>query len=427
MTRENLINFIPKPSNKEVIIYDVSLSDLIDVDVMKEYKELLPIFNLCKQQFLGYKNNLEEYQNMLNNIYLYKQSWTVEDYLFALQNDKKTYKTLYGEVKKIETKISTLEKNIKIIDEKIQMQTIKEREELEKKKQNIDKKIDENVEKMVSLREVYATLKIQDEKLKEAIKENQEDFEVLQIMVETINKGECKCQYCGSKLSNVSENSLFYKRTCSNLEKNKENLEKLLEKKKKNDEQLKEYDKQLKDIRQELNNDSKFKSSDFIFYQKKSMQVLKLEGQKDVMFKELNELRKTLERKSETKKPEFIQLKTRIEQCELSLENLKKIKSMKEKMQQDTEEYNKLKTELIEMKNKMEKYKTFLSYFFKIYEQKAAEFCGKDFKFKIFEFEDYTLKECFEIYYKNVKYENLATISKRKVEAILEEKFIFYQ
>jgi hypothetical protein len=37
MNRKQLINFIPKPENKDVIIYDLSLSDLIDKDVFKEY------------------------------------------------------------------------------------------------------------------------------------------------------------------------------------------------------------------------------------------------------------------------------------------------------------------------------------------------------------------------------------------------------
>ena len=73
---------------------------------------------------------------------------------------------------------------------------------------------------------------------------------------------------------------------------------------------------------------------------------------------------------------------------------------------------------------KMEQYKKFLTIFFKIYEQKANEFCGKDFKFKIFEFEDYKLIEKFEIYYKTIKYENLSIESKNKVDKILNEKFL---
>ena len=50
MNRKQLINSIPKPENKDVIVYDMSLSDLIDKDVFKEYNELLPIFLMKQEQ-----------------------------------------------------------------------------------------------------------------------------------------------------------------------------------------------------------------------------------------------------------------------------------------------------------------------------------------------------------------------------------------
>ena len=100
MNRKQLINSIPKPENKDVVVYDMSLSDLIDKDVFKEYNELLPIFLIKKEQYNGLEFKLKEYQNSIDNIYLFKKDWTREDYLQALQNNKKTYTTLYNDIKK---------------------------------------------------------------------------------------------------------------------------------------------------------------------------------------------------------------------------------------------------------------------------------------------------------------------------------------
>ena len=426
MNREDLINFIPKPSNRDVIIYDTSLKDLIDIDVVEEYKTLLPVFNLCLQQYMGYKNNIEKYEKTLNSIYLFKHGWSEEDYLFHLQNEKKTYANLYGPIKKIESNITMLQKKIKMFDDKIQMQIARENKSIEERKKNIEKRINENVDKLISLKERMSTLKFEKEKITDLLKENQEEFSVLQKIVEQIETGTCKCDYCGSTLKNISPNSNFYKRTYKNIETNKAELAKILEKKAKNDEQISSFSATIKEVKTELNNDINFKEEQFTFYRKKSPEVLKLEGQRDEMLNNIHNLQKELQSHSETKSKQFIEMKNKIEKYELSLENLQKIKNMKESLSINQKEYLKLKDDLVQMKEKMNKYKTFLTIFFKIYEQKASEFCGKDFQFKIFDFENnYTLVEKFEIYYKTIKYENLSSTSRKQVDKILQEKFLF--
>lgn len=425
MNRQTLIKFIPKPSNNDVIIYDITLKDLVDVDVFKEYMELLPVFNISYQHFLEYENNLKEYQKKINEIYLFKPNWSEEDYLFHLQNEKKTYSNLYGPIKKIESNISLLQKKVKMINDKIEMQNAKEANDIEDKKKNIDKRINENVDKLIDLKEKYTTLNTEANKIKELLKENEEEFSELQLITDGIKKGECKCKYCGSKLSNVSPNSLFYKRTVKNLEKNKKELEELLQKQSINAEALKEVEENIKEIKQTLNNDSKFKSQDFNFYQKKSVEILKLEGKRDYMLNDIAAWEKELEKNSQSKTSHFLDLKNKIEQYEISLENLQKIKELKKQMQPQKEEYLKLKTEITAMKTKMDQYKQFISIYFKIYEQKAAEYCGKGFRFKIFDFEDYSLIEKFELYYNEVEYNHLNSKTRIRVDDFLKEKFYF--
>ena len=331
MNRDILINFIPKPTNNQVIIYDTSLKDLINEDVFEEYKKLLPVFNLQMAQFLGYKNNIEDYKKKINEIYLYKKNWSEDDYLYYLQNEKKTYANIFNSIKRVESNIEMLKKKVKIIEEKITMQEIKEAKDIENKKKNIDNRINENVEKLLHLKEVASTLKIESEKIKESLQDNQEDFEMLQKILEDMENGNCRCRYCNSKLSNVSKDSNFYKRTYKNLERNKNELNKLLDNKKKNDEQLSKYNAEIKTLREEIKNDTNFKSQNFNFYQKKSLQILKLEAEKDLMLNNILKLEKDLENNPEAKSKQFLELKDKINKYEISLENVQKIKTMKEK------------------------------------------------------------------------------------------------
>lgn len=427
MNRDILINFIPKPKNEEVILYDTSLKDLIDVDVMKEYKELLPTFNFSCQQFLGYKGNIENYEKQIDGIFLLRTSWTEEDYLYNLQNYKKTYANMYGPIKKMESNIELLQRKIEGLNENIQYQKAKDEKDMVQKRKNIDKQINENVDRVTFLKECLATFKIEQEKINKNIQENQEEFLVLEAMFEAMENGEGKCQYCGHKLSNVSKNSNIYKKTMKNLLKNKKEMEKLLELKDKNDTQIKEYEKQIAEIKEALKNDSNFKSQTYNFYQKKSEAVLRLEGQRDSMLKQIEEIKKKLSTSADANSDRFLELKSNIKKCELSLENLQKVKEIKEKIEKERIEYNRLYKEIAEMRQKIDKYIKFLTIFFRIYEQKAADFCGKEFKFKIFEFDKYTLIEKFEIYYNSVLYENLEQKKKRLVEDFLIEKFLVFE
>ncbi|MGN1327551.1 MAG: hypothetical protein ACI4VQ_05725, partial [Clostridia bacterium] len=99
---------------------------------------------------------------------------------------------------------------------------------------------------------------------------------------------------------------------------------------------------------------------------------------------------------------------------------------IKQKNYEKNEKYKEIKNELSKLIAQMDQYKKFLTIFYKIYEQKASEFCGKDFKFKIFDFENYNLIEKFEVYYKSIEYNNLSPIVKETVGKILAEKFTFY-
>lgn len=426
MNREDFIKFIPKPENKDVILYDISLQDLIDVDVLLEYNKLYPIFISKKEQYLNLKAKLEEYNKIINEIYLFKKSWTEEDYLQALRDDKKTYSILYGDIKKIENNICMLQRNLKGINEKIQIQESKENKRIDDKKESIEKDIEKNKEKLLNYKNYLDSYKLSLEEINNKINENEEEFELISLMQNNLETGECKCEYCGRTIKKVDENSLIYKKIYNNLEKNKNKLQKLLEQQNKLELSIAYYEAEIKKIKSDLNNDIQFKKENKNIYLKKNLEVLKLEAVRDELLNNISKYEKELKSNSRTQNTKFLELKDNINKYELSLNNINKIKELKEENKKEIKEYTKLKSELKEILNKLDLYLKFINIYFKILQQKAEEYCGKDYKFKFAKIEDYQFIPILEIYYKGVKYEELSSKDSDEVHKFLIEKFSIY-
>ena len=51
MLREKIFEIIPKPSNKDVISYNEDLIDLLDIDVIFEYKNDFSIYEVKKNNY----------------------------------------------------------------------------------------------------------------------------------------------------------------------------------------------------------------------------------------------------------------------------------------------------------------------------------------------------------------------------------------
>jgi chromosome segregation ATPase len=426
MNRKQLINFIPKPENSDIIVYDLSLSHLIDKDVFKEYYELLPIFLNKKEQYLTLESKLKEYQNSIDNIYLLKKDWTKQDYLQALQNNKKTYSTLYNDIKKIENNIEILQEKIRNIDDKIKIQLAKEQKDRENKVKNIDENITKNKDMLLNFKDKLSYHKLLLEKIESEISENNEDFEMLVKMQQQLKSGTCQCQFCGHVVKTCSEDSKLYSRLTKNFEKNKLQLEKLLANKNSMETEIAYLENEIKKIKIELNNDIEFKKQNHNLYTKKSIEILKLEALRDEMINNVSELEKQLKNNPRLNSKQYLDLKNIIDKYELSLNNLDRIEEIKKDFAQDIEKFNIIKEESKELLFKIEKYIKFISIYYKIYEQKANEYFGKEFKFKLFKFDQYALQEKFEIYYNDIEYSELSKKDKEKVEKIFYEKISFY-
>ena len=407
------------------MIYDITLTDLIDVDVFYEYNKLLPNYLDVKNRYKTLKEKLDQSIKEIDNMYLYNSSWGEKDYLLKLSDAKKVYSKLFGDVKKIENNITSLEKQITVANQKIELQKAKEENLIENSKKNVDERIEKNnqlLEQYRIKRNYFLDLL---KRINKNIKENEEEFSILVDMQSHLQDKTFVCKYCGSKINITTENienSHIYKRLANNIMDNKTELTNLLARQSEIKANKDQYDKEMKRIQAELTNDISLKSQDNVFYTKKSQEILKLEGFRDKMINNIDELKKQLKTKSETNTDKYLSLKKEIERYEISLDNLSKIKQLKFKNSDLITNIDKLKKELLPMHEKIEKYVSFISIYFKIYEQKLTEFLGEDYKFNLFSFEDDSLKEILKITYKGLNYSDLSINEMENIDKYIYSK-----
>lgn len=426
MKRDDFIKFIPKPKNEDVILYDISLNNLIDVDVVQEYEKLYPIFINEKSKFEKLKKEIELYKKSINEVYLYNPSWSEEDYLNKLRDDKKTYSILYSNIKKGETNIEILQKKVAAMSEKIQIQIAKENKERENKYENINQDIETNKENLIKFKGSVEIYRYTVKKIDEQIKEAKEDLKLFKISEERLKKGNYECICCGKKLRKNDDVSIISQRLQNNTIKRKMEIKELTEKKVKAETNLAYYEDELSKVQTKLNNDIVFKKEYKNTYIKKSLEVLKLEAMRDEMLNKITQIKHEINEDSNINSKKFIELKNRIEIYENSLENLKKIKNTKQELKEKMDNFQQIEDNFNKITKTIQQYVSFLTIYYKIYEQKASNYCGPDYKFKFFRVENYKIIDIFEIYYNGIEYTQLSKEELDIVDKNLIEKFSIY-
>lgn len=422
MNRDDFIKVIPKPTNEDVILYDISLKDLIDVDVPYEYCKLLPVFKKEKKDFLKMQKDINNYKEIINQTFLYNPSWSKEKYLEELQENMKTYSTLYGNIKRKEDEIKIFQKKIEAINEKIIIQKNIEEKEDEERQQNIDNEIEDNKINFKKTNDILDTYKSSLKRIEEQIRNVREDLKILNLSERQLNLGIYKCFCCGKEIEN-DESEYITNHIKNNIIKYKENLKTLLEEKEKIKSTIKYYKDELSKIKAESKNNLSFKRNYKRMYIKKSTEILKLEACRNTYFDEIEKVKQSLKDEPYINSKKFLELKNRIEKYNLSLENLRKIKNMKALIGQQMGIYNKKQDEIKEMENLIKKYLSFLNIYYKIYEQKASQFAGPDYKIKLFNIENYEIVKILNIKYKDVDYPMLKKRDKQEVDKNLIKKF----
>lgn len=426
MDRYDIIKIIPKPSNQDVIVYDFSLKNLLDINVIENYNKDLAAYKIKKDNYILLDAEIKQYEDSLNKIYLYMKNWSEMDYIERLKEEKKYYSKIYSTIKKIENNIDILEKKYKSINEQIEIQKNKDKKEIENKKKNIDSEIENTKNKISKIKERISEYDLQYKRIEEHISDIKEEINLLEQMQENITTNhEYKCQYCGTIITHEGSKRRIYNLLQKSIDKNIKKISVLQNDFNKAEQSLAYYENELSSLKSILKNNIEFKKQDYNFYIKKSIKVLELEAIRDEILKNIVELKEQYHKNSDTSKKDFIETKDRISKYELSLENLKKIKENKENFKEKYQQLNKLKNELIELHNNLKEYKKFLEIYYKIYEQKINDYFGKDIKFKLFKFEGIELKEIFQVFYKDIEYTELPKKMKEDFDNIYIEKISY--
>ena len=423
MNRDDFIKFIPKPTNEDVILYDISLKDLIDVDVPTEYAKLLPIFKETKKNFLKLKEEIDIYTETINQIFLVNPSWSEETYLQKLREDMQTYSIFYGNIKKKEDEIKILQKKIEAINDKIIIQKNKEDKDNEIRNADIIDKIEENKISLKKFKDIIDVYKNSSKRIDEQIRNIKSDLKILKESESQLLKGTYRCFCCGKKIKE-NESEKIINKIKLNIEKNTELLNNLMKEKEKNQNILNFYKDELSKVKIELQNNLNFKRNYKNMYIKKSVEILKLEASRNEYLNKIAQKNEDLKNEPQMNSKKFLELKNRIEKYKVSLENLKKIKSMKGNTAIRIKKYEQKRIELKKIETLITKYLTFLNIYYKIYEQKASQYAGPEYKIRFFEIKNYEIIKILNINYNGVEYSQLSKRDKQIVDKNLAEKFL---
>lgn len=423
MNRDDFIKFIPKPTNEDVILYDISLKDLIDVDVPIEYAKLLPIFKETKKNFLKLKEEIDIYTETINQIFLVNPSWSEETYLQKLREDMQTYSIFYGNIKKKEDEIKILQKKIEAINDKIIIQKNKEDKDNEIRNADITDKIEENKISLKKFKDIIDVYKNSSKRIDEQIRNIKSDLKILKESESQLLKGTYRCFCCGKKIKE-NESEKIINKIKLNIEKNAELLNNLMQEKEKNQNILNFYKDELSKVKIELQNNLNFKRNYKNMYIKKSVEILKLEASRNEYLNKITQKNEDLKNEPQMNSKKFLELKNRIEKYKVSLENLKKIKSMKGNTAIRIKKYEQKRIELKKIETLITKYLTFLNIYYKIYEQKASQYAGPEYKIRFFEIKNYEIIKILNINYNGIEYSELSKKDKQTVDKNLAEKFL---
>ena len=423
--RLEVLKLVPIIKNEDVIVYDPTLKNLLDKDVLNEYNTLLAACKINKKNYDTYVLEVKEYEKMVDDSYFYNPKWNEQDYFEALKIEKSNYNALYGGIKKIENNIEVLQKKYNTLNEQIELQIRRDEKEMNTKRENIDKIIKQKEEELATYKKKFADVKIQKEYNEEKIKEINEEAQLINDMLKELDHDEFKCKYCNSTIKRKDRKEKIFSMLTKQSEKLIDKNEKHSTLYKKNIDDFNFYGTKIKETTTELKNAYQFKKNDYNFYMKKSVEVLKLEAKRDETLNNINKFKKEISGHSETKSKEFLNIKDKISKLELSLENMQKIKIQKDAFKNKYAKIDELKKILSQQKKKLDIYKKFLIIYFKICEQKINDYFGPDFKFKLYKFKDYDIEEVLEVTYKTMAYEELTKHFKYECDKIYKEKIGF--
>lgn len=419
--RKTLLNFATKPSNADVIYYDNKFIDLINVDVDKLYNDELDLYSKLQKKYAIIKDEVDEYNARVENLKLLGKNMSEADYIEKIRTLEIEYAKKYKAIKILESKINTLSGKILDLQNKIEIQIAKEIQAKKNKKnemlENKRKLSNETSTLRIILKNRNKVLDI----LKDKLNFERERYNTFEKNKKSIHEEKYRCDYCKCVINKKrSESLLNYIDTQQNSLLNK--IDKLKKDIEKEEEETNKVNKKLSDDLAQLKNIKSVEQQNIFAYEKKSVQVLRLEGKIFGIQEEIEKLKEEYNEKTKRAGAAFKDLKLKIESYKESLFNLHELKESRENLKVDLDIYKDIIEQVKTIKESLNFHCQFLTTRNKLWEQKISNLFDNKIRVQLFTEENMIIKEECKVYYNNIELMYLRPDEEKIVENMIVDK-----
>lgn len=419
--RKTLLNFATKPSNADVIYYDNKFIDLINVDVDKLYNDELDLYSKLQKKYAIIKDEVDEYNARVENLKLLGKNMSEADYIEKIRTLEIEYAKKYKAIKILESKINTLSGKILDLQNKIEIQIAKEIQAKRNKKnemlENKRKLSNETSTLRIILKNRNKVLDI----LKDKLNFERERYNTFEKNKKSIHEEKYRCDYCKCVINKKrSESLLNYIDTQQNSLLNK--IDKLKKDIEEEEEETNKVNKKLSDDLAQLKNIKSVEQQNIFAYEKKSVQVLRLEGKIFGIQEEIEKLKEEYNEKTKRAGAAFKDLKLKIESYKESLFNLHELKESRENLKVDLDIYKDIIEQVKTIKESLNFHCQFLITRNKLWEQKISNLFDNKIRVQLFTEENMIIKEECKVYYNNIELMYLRPDEEKIVENMIVDK-----
>lgn len=408
-----LLSKIEKPNNQDVIAYDPNyLIDLLNINVQKKYPDLLKKY---KQEFKSYQleeQKMQDYDKKLNEFYLFNTSWTEYDYLTKINESKKTYAILYSNINANEKKIKALKSRLEILKQSLEDQ--KAIQQL-----NFNKQIENNKRQIPKLQNKLFKLERKMNKYNLDIEYYNNSISLLENTGNFIEELQSKINEHPELKKVKSINTLI----TNQISKFQNEINDFKGKIRDTKDDILIIEDDYNESKEELENLLTFNEQEKIPYHKKSIEILRIEGEINSTKNQIANIQQEIENDSKYNSKEFNALKDKINKYELSLKNLTTIKEYEKENKGKIIELKEKQDELKKQYSILSKMTKFLIIYYKICEEKINS-VFEDITFKLYKIlSDIEVIEDLKITVNSIEYANLDANTKNKVDRELASVF----
>ena len=420
--RTSLLKIIETPNNSEVVYYNTKFVDLINVDVDRLYADELSKYCELEEQCERTNKKITEYNERLKQLDESKKKLTEQEHINKIQALEIEYTQKYKDVKTLEHKLDIYKGKLTNIDNKIEIQKAKELKQLANKKQSVFSQKEKiktsiaNIKTLLELNEKVARF------VAEKLETYQKKYFYTDKYGEAIKNGTFVCEYCKGHIHSKKTKDTLLEENEANKQNILVELEKVTKEAEKNAYEKIKLQCDLSNLRAELKNLEQIDSQDLFTYEKKSMEVLKLEASKFRIQEEMYEIEELYNERMAFYGNKLFKLRQDLTSYKESLNNLREINEAKKTAKTDIENYQKDLDQLKRLKANLLLHCDFLMIRNKIIEKKLNELFDLKLKFELFEQQDIRIKPKTVIYYNNIELRHLSPEEQKEVNKMICDK-----